>query len=292
MENILNLIGHTPLVRIKKLNPNPNVNIFAKLEGFNPTGSIKDRVALAIIEEAEKSGKLRKNRIIIEATSGNTGISLAMIGRIKGYRVKVVIPENIKPIKKKMLKIFGAEIISIKKQNWRDDAIKLTKELVKKNKNLIFLNQYENENNVRIHYQTTAEEILKQCHENRVSYIDVFIAGIGTGGTITGIGKRLKEIFPNIKIVGVQPKLGENIEGLKSLKEGYIPPILDLKIIDEIIEVSQKNALQTVEKLAKNEGILAGLSSGAIMFAGQKLAKKIKKGNIVVVFPDRGERYL
>ncbi|MCD6094317.1 cysteine synthase family protein [bacterium] len=292
MENILSLIGHTPLVKIKKLNPNPRVNIFAKLEGFNPTGSIKDRVALAMIEKAERLGKLTKNKTIIEATSGNTGISLTMIGRIKGYKVKVVIPENIQETKKKMLKIFGAKIISIKKEDWRNNAIKFTKELVKKNKNLVFLNQYENESNVGIHYQTTAKEILDQCNKNRSYCIDFFIAGIGTGGTITGIGRRLKEKFPNIKIIGVQPKLGENIEGLRSLKEGYIPPILNFKIIDEMIEVKEKDALQTMRELAKNEGIFAGASSGAVMFVVQKLAKKIKTGNTVVVFPDRGERYL
>ena len=281
--NILNFIGRTPLVKIE--------NIFAKLEGFNPTGSIKDRLALAMIEKAEKDGILTQGKTIIEPTSGNTGISLAMVGAIKGYKVKVVISENISETKKKMLKIFGAEIILVKESDWRDNAIKFTKELAKRD-NLILLNQYENEASVDTHYETTAKEILDQFDEKCSRQIDFFVTGIGTGGTITGIGRRLKEKFPNIKIIGVQPKLGENIEGLKSLKEGYTPPILDLKIIDKIVEVDEKDAIETAKKLAEIEGIFAGHSSGAAMFVAQKIAQKIPQSNIVTTFPDRGEKYL
>jgi cysteine synthase B len=287
--SILDTIGKTPLVEIKKLNPNPKVNIFAKLEGFNPTGSIKDRIALAMVEKAEKEGILTKSKTIIEPTSGNTGISLAMLGAIKGYKVKIVMPESMKPMKRKMIRGFSAEIILVKEEDWRDNAIKFTKNLVKKNKNLVLLNQYENEVNVRVHYETTSKEILEQMGDKKIDY---FIAGIGTGGTITGIGKRLKEKFPNIKIIGIQPKLGSKIEGLKSIKKGYIPPILNLKIIDKIVEVEERDAIFWQKELAEKEGVFVGLSSGIAMFIARKIAKKIKKGNIITIFPDRGEKYL
>ena len=303
--NILDLIGNTPLVKIvypvkcrfATISPEAKlsnkVNIFAKLEGFNPSGSIKDRLALAMIEKAEKKGTLSPGKTIIGPTSGNTGISLAMVGTIKGYKVKVVMPESISTMKRKMIEIFGGEIILVKERDWRNNAIKFTKEIVEKDKhNLVLLNQYEDEINIWVHYRTTAQEILDQCDEKGSGYINFFVAGIGTGGTITGVGKRLKEKFPNIKIIGVQPKPGKNIEGLKSLKEGYVPPILDLKIVDEIIEVEEKDAIETAKKLAKTEGIFVGHSSGAAMFVAQKIAQKIKNENIVTIFPDRGERYL
>ncbi|MCK4520443.1 cysteine synthase family protein [Candidatus Parcubacteria bacterium] len=278
---ILDFIGNTPLVKIG--------NIFAKLEGFNPTGSVKDRIALAMLVKAEKEGILTKGKTIIEPTSGNTGISLAMFGAIKGYKVKVVMPESMKIIKRAMIKVFGGEIILVKDKDWRDNAIKFTKGLAEKDKNLVMLNQYENEINVKVHYENTAKEILEQINNRSIDY---FIAGIGTGGTITGIGKRLKEKYPNIKIIGIEPKKGSNIEGLKSLKEGYVPPILDLKVIDKIIEVEEKDALFWQKKLAKEYGIFVGISSGAAMFLSQKFAQKNPNGTIVTIFPDRGEKYL
>ena len=287
--DILDAIGNTPLVKINKLNPNANVNIFAKLEGFNPSGSIKDRIVFAMIDKAKKQKILIKGKTIIEPTSGNTGISLAMFGVIKEYKVIIVMPENTNHIKKKMIEFFGAEIILVKEQDWREKAIEFTKKLAKKNKNLVILNQYENKQNPLAYYQTIGKEILEQIKNKEIDY---FIAGIGTGGTITGIGKRLKEKYPRIKIIGVQPKLGSYIEGLKSLKQGYVPPILDLKIIDKIYEVKKQEAVLWQKKLAKIQGIFAGISSGAAMFIAQKIAKTIKKGNIVTIFPDRGEKYL
>ena len=281
---ILDCIGNTPLVKIG--------NIFAKLEGFNPTGSVKDRIALAMLVKAEKQGILTKGKTIIEPTSGNTGISLAMLGAIKGYKVKVVMPESMKIIKRAMIKVFGGEIILVKDKDWRDNAIKFTKDLAKKDKNLVMFNQYENEINVKVHYENTAKEILEQMSEDRPRSIDYFIAGIGTGGTITGIGKRLKEKYPDIKIIGIEPKKGSNIEGLKSLKEGYVPPILDLNIIDKIIEVEEKDALFWQKELAEKQGIFAGQSSGAAMYIAQRIAQKNPQGNIVTIFPDRGEKYL
>jgi len=289
MQNILNTIGNTPLIKIKKLNPTPKVNIFAKLEGQNPTGSVKDRIALAMIEKAEKSGLLTKDKIIIEPTSGNTGISLAMIGAIKGYKVKLIMPESMSMERRKIIRAFGAGLILVKEKEWRDGAIKFTKDLARKDKNLVLLNQYENEVNIEAHYKSTGKEIIEQMKGKQ---IDVFVAGIGTGGTIIGVGKKLREKYPRLKVVGVQPKFGSKIEGLKSLKEGYIPPILDLNLIDEIIEVKEKEAFKMNKNLAQKEGIFVGPSSGAAMDVALKVAQKLKQGNIVVIFADRGEKYL
>jgi len=289
MQNILNTIGNTPLVKIDKLNPNPRVKIFAKLEGYNPTGSIKDRIALAMIEKAEKQGVLTQGKTIIEPTSGNTGIALAMVAAIKGYKLKIVMPESMSIERRQMIKAFGAELILVKPEDWRDAAIRFTKKLVEDNKDLVLLNQFENEVNFEAHYQTTGKEILEQMNGERIDY---FVAGLGTGGTITGIAKRLKEKFPDAKIIGIQPKAGSKIEGLKSLKDGYIPPIMDLNIIDEIVEVDQKDAFESVKKLAQKQGIFAGPSSGTALFISLEIAKKIESGNIVTIFPDRGEKYL
>ena len=316
MFNILDTIGNTPLVKIKNLNLNSKVhpvksdkvglsplkkgrvfnrvNIFAKLEGFNPTGSVKDRIALAMIEEAEKAGILTKGKTIIEPTSGNTGISLAMIGAVKGYKVKIVMPESMSIERRKMLNVFGVELILVKEEEWRDGAIKFAKELAKKDKNLVMLNQYENGLNSGSHYEITGREIIEQMDKYFAEYgkIDFFVAGIGTGGTITGIGKKLKEKYPDIKIVGVEPQPKTKIQGLKSLKEGYVPPILDLNIIDKKIIIEDNPAFEMTRNLARKEGIFVGISSGAAMFVAQKIAEKIPAGNIVTVFPDRGEKYL
>lgn len=289
MQNILDTIGNTPLVKIEKINPNPKVNIYAKLEGFNPTGSVKDRIALSMVEKAEKEGILKKGKTIIEPTSGNTGISLAMVGAMKGYKVKVVMPENMSIERRQMIKALGADLILVKREDWRDGAIKFTKDLANRDKNLVLLNQYENEANVQAHYEGTGKEIIEQMGEKK---IDIFVAGIGTGGTIVGTAKKLKERYPQLKVIGVQPKLGSKIEGLKSIKEGYIPPILDLNLIDEIIEVEEKEAFEMTKNLAQKEGIFVGPSSGAAVNVALKVAQKLKQGNIVVILPDRGEKYL
>jgi cysteine synthase B len=289
MQNILNTIGNTPLIKIEKLSPNPKVKIFAKLEGSNPTGSIKDRIALAMIEKAEKQGILVKGKTIIEPTSGNTGISFAMVSAIKGYKLIIVMPESMSVERRQMIKAFGAELILVKPEEWRDAAIKFTKSLVEKDSNLVLLNQFENEANFQAHYETTGKEILDQMNGEKIDYL---VAGLGTGGTITGIAKRLKERFPEIKVIGVQPKQGSKIEGLKSIKDGYVPPVMNLKIMDEIMEVDQKQAFESTRELAEKEGIFAGPSSGTALFVSQEIAKKIDSGNIVTLFPDRGERYL
>ena len=288
MKNILETIGNTPLVKIEKLNPNPRVNIFAKLEGFNPTGSVKDRIALAMVEKAERDGVLFKGKIILESTSGNTGISLAMVGAVKGYKVKIVMPEIMSIERQKILKAFGAELILVKKEDWRDAAIKFTKELAKKDKNLVLLNQYENEANVMAHYETTGKEILEQLKEKQ---IDIFVAGIGTGGTIMGVGRKLKEKYPNLKIIGVEPRVETEIEGLRSTEE-YLPPILNFKEIDQRIIIEDEDAFLTTKEIIKKEGIFVGISSGAALYVAIQKAKEMISGNIVVIFPDRGEKYL
>lgn len=287
MKNILDTIGNTPLVKIEKLNPNPKVNIFAKLEGFNPTGSVKDRIALFMVKKAEKEGILTKGKTIIEPTSGNTGISLAMVGAVKGYKVIVVMPETMSIERRKMIKAFGAELILVKEEEWRDGAIKFTKELVKKDKNLVLLNQYENEANVLAHYETTGKEILEQMGDKK---IDVFVAGIGTGGTIMGAGRRLREKYPDIEIVGVEPRIKTKIEGLRSTEE-YLPPILNLKEINQRVIVEDEEAFEMTREIIKKEGIFVGVSSGAALSVAIQKAKEMESGNIVVIFPDRGEKY-
>ena len=289
MKSILETIGNTPLVELRKINSNPRVKIFAKLEGQNPGGSIKDRVALAMIEKAEQDGFLIKDKTIIEASSGNTGIGLAMVGTIKGYKVKIIMPESASAERQKIIKNFGAELILIENKNWRSVAVKLIKNMVKKGENLVFLNQFVNNVNPKVHYEKTGKEIFEQMQGKT---IDILIAGIGTGGTITGIGKKIKEKFPQAKIIGVQPKLDSKIEGLKSIREEYTSPVLDLDLIDEITEINEQNALEMTGKLARIEGIFVGPSSGAAMFTTLKMAKELVRGNIVVIFPDRGEKYL
>lgn len=288
MKNILNTIGNTPLVKIEKLCPNPKVNIFAKLEGFNPTGSVKDRIALTMVEKAEREGILKKGKTIIEATSGNTGISLAMVGAVKGYKVKIVMPEIMSIERRKIIKAFGADLILVKKEEWRDGAIKFVKELAKKDKNLVFLNQYENKANVMAHYETTGKEILEQMGNKK---IDVLVCGIGTGGTIMGIGRKIREKYPDVKTIGVEPELETEIEGLRSTEQ-YLPPILNFKEINQRVIIKDKDAFITTREIIKKEGIFVGISSGAALYVAIQIAKEMNSGNVVVIFPDRGEKYL
>ena len=294
---ILDTIGSTPLVEITKLNTNPNVKILAKIEGSNPTGSIKDRISLAMIEYAEKTGQLTKGKTIIEATSGNTGIGIAMVAAIKGYKAIIVMPESMSEERRKMIKAFGAQLLLVKPEMWRDGATAMIKEMAANDKKLVLLNQFDNEQNCLAHYRTTGKEILKQVSGT----IDYFIAGLGTGGTITGISRRLRQKNPDLRVVGIQPYLGEKIEGLRSVKSGKIPKILEPclpcrdhkgSLIDIVIDIHEDDAFKTTRRLAQEEGIFVGASSGAAMYAALKYAKKIDKGTIVTLFPDRGEKYL
>lgn len=288
-DNILETIGNTPLVKINKLNPNKNVAIYAKIEGNNPTGSIKDRIALKMIEQAEAEGSLKKGKTIIEPTSGNTGIGLAMIGVVKGYDVEIVMSEAVSIERRKMIKAFGATITLTDAELGTDGAIHKARELVKNYPDKYFMpDQFSNEYNKLAHYKTTAEEILKETNGN----IDYFVSSIGTSGTIMGVGKALKEKNPNIKIVEAHPVKGHYIQGLKNMEEAIVPSIYDPSQIDETVMVGNEDAFELARQIVRHEGIFVGMSSGAAIFAAIEIARKIDSGTIVVVFPDRGEKYL
>jgi cysteine synthase B len=288
-ENILEAIGNTPLVRINHLNPNKNVQINAKLEGFNPTGSIKDRIALRMIEQAEAEGSLAKDITIIEPTSGNTGIGLAMIGSVKGYNVEIVMSSSVSVERIKMIRAYGAKVTLTDARLGTDGAIIKARELVRLNPEKYFMpDQFSNKYNNIAHYKTTGEEIWKQANGK----IDYFVSAIGTSGTIMGVGQALKENNPRIKIVCAHPVKGHYIQGLKNMEEAIVPSIYDPSKIDETIMVETEIAYETAREIIINEGIFVGMSSGAAMYAALKIAEKIKAGNIIVIFPDRGEKYL
>ncbi len=288
-ENILQTIGNTPLVKINRLNPNKNVNIFAKIEGNNPTGSIKDRIALKMIEQAEAEGSLVKGKTIIEPTSGNTGIGLAMIGVVRGYDVEIVMSSAVSVERIKMIESFGAKVTLTDANLGTDGAITKARELVKENPEKYFMpDQFSNKYNKIAHYKTTGEEIWKQTNGK----IDYFVSAIGTSGTIMGVGKALKENNPKIKIVCAHPVKGHYIQGLKNMEEAIVPSIYEPSEIDETIMVETEVAFEMARQIIKKEGIFVGMSSGAAMFAAIEVAKKIKSGVIVVIFPDRGEKYL
>ncbi len=288
-QNILETIGDTPLVQINKINPNPRVKISAKIEGVNPGGSIKDRIALNILNEAEEEGRLDREKTIIEATSGNTGIGLAMIGAIKGYKVTIVMSEAVSIERRKMINAFGADIVLTDKKLGTDGAIKKTRELVEKQPNKYFMpDQFSNKSNKSAHYKTTAEEIWQQTEGS----VDYFVSALGTSGTIMGVWKYLKEKNSDIKIVSAHPHKGHYIQGLKNMEEAIVPAIYDPEQIDETIIVESEKAFDTTRKIVKEEGIFVGMSSGAAMYAAQKISEKINHGNVVVIFPDRGEKYL
>jgi cysteine synthase len=288
--DVLDLIGNTPLVRINKLAGRNDATILAKLERQNIGGSVKDRIAKFMIESAEKEGKLTKDKIILEPTSGNTGIGLAIVAVVKGYKIKFVMSESVSEERKKILKIFGAEIILTPKEKGTDGAIEFAYELAKKEPEKYFMpDQFNNPANVLAHYETTAKEIIEQTGGR----IDMFIAPMGTTGTVTGTGKRLKEFNSKIKIVGVEPHLGHKLQGMKSLKEAYRPGIYNRKYLDEKVFIKDEDAYRTARDLALKEGLLVGMSSGAAMFVALQKAKELGKGKtIVVVLPDTGERYL
>ncbi len=288
-ENILKMIGNTPLVKINKLNPNKNVAIYAKVEGNNPTGSIKDRIALKMIEQAELDGSLVKGKTIIEPTSGNTGIGLAMIGVIKGYDVEIVMSKAVSVERKKMIRAFGATITQTDAELGTDGAIRKARELVKQNPEKYFMpDQFSNEYNKIAHYKTTAEEIMEETDGN----IDYFVSSIGTSGTIMGVGKALKEKYPDIKIVEAHPVKGHYIQGLKNMEEAIVPSIYDPSMIDLSIMVGNEDAFETARRIVSEEGIFVGMSSGAAMFAAIEVVRNIDSGTIIVIFPDRGEKYL
>ena len=288
-KNILQTIGKTPIIKIDKLHENKAINIYAKIEGVNPGGSIKDRIALKMIDQAEVEGKLTKEKTVIEATSGNTGIALAMIGAVRGYKVTVVMSSAVSKERQKMIKAFGAEIIFTSAELGTDGAIIKTKELVKKYPKKYFNpDQFSNQYNKIAHYETTAKEIWEQMEGK----IDYFVSSIGTSGTIMGIGKYLKEYNSKIKIISAEPERGHYIQGLKNMTEAIVPAIYDKKLLDEIIIINTEEAYEMTRQIVKKEGIFVGMSSGAAMLASLKIASQIKSGNIVTIFPDKGDKYL
>lgn len=288
-DSILDTIGNTPLVRINSLCKKGRVKIYAKVEGVNPTGSIKDRIALKMIEQAELAGTLKHGMNIIEATSGNTGIGLAMIGAIKGYGVTIVMSEAVSMERKRMIEAFGAKIILTPAENGTDGAIMKARSMIAQNRGLYFNpNQFSNEYNKIAHYKTTSEEIWQQS-EGKVTH---FVSSIGTSGTLIGVGMGLKEKNPNIKVIEAQPVKGHYIQGLKNLEEAIVPEIYDKSQIDQSIMIETEDAFAMTRRIILEEGIFVGMSSGAAMLAALEVANDITEGLIVVIFPDRGEKYL
>lgn len=286
-DNILDLIGNTPLIRLK------GENVYAKAEFLNPGGSIKDRVALAMLEGAERDGRLKPDSIIIEPTSGNTGIGVALVGRLKGYKVKIVMPESMSEERKKLIKALGAELILTSAEGGIGGAVEKVKQMAAADKRIFVPQQFENPDNPRCHYEQTAVELWRQMSGD----IACFVAGVGSGGTLQGVGKFLKEHKKDTKIVAVEPKnvsalLGHEpgLHQIQGIGDGFIPAVLDVSLVDEVLEVTDEDAIGTTRQLSSNFGLLVGISSGANVWAARQLAKKYK-GNIATVLPDRAERY-
>jgi cysteine synthase len=285
--SILDTIGNTPLVELKSFSPRPGVQIFAKLEGCNPSGSVKDRIAKMMIEEAEASGKIKPGSILLEPTSGNTGIALAMIARVKGYSFTAVMPDNVTQERRQMLELYGASIVYSDGAFGSNGAVKLAQELASKDDRYVMLYQYGNEANPRAHYEGTAVELIKDLPD-----LDVFVAGLGTGGTLTGNARRLKEYNPAIKVVAAEPLQGDGVQGLRNLEDGFVPPVLDQSLLDVKILVSARDAIRRTRQLKDQEGIFAGPSCGAALHAALRVASTMDRGKIVVILADGGWKYL
>jgi len=288
-KNILETIGNTPMVRINSLNPNPDVNIFAKLEGFNPSGSIKDRIAVKMVNQAEKDGRLRPGQTIIEPTSGNTGIGLAIAGIVKGYPVEIVMSEAVSMERRKIIRSLGGKVILTPAEEGTDGAIRLARKMVAENPDRYFMpDQFANAANYLAHYETTALEIWQQTGGE----IDYLVCSLGTSGTIMGLSRFLKQMKPSIRTVCAQPVKGHYIQGLKNMEEAIVPDIYDPSQIDVQELIESEDAIEMARQIIRKEGIFAGMSSGAAMLAAYRTASKISSGNIVVLFPDRAEKYI
>ncbi|MBI4823400.1 MAG: cysteine synthase [Nitrospirae bacterium] len=286
---ILDCIGNTPLARIEGINPNPKVKLYAKLEGNNPGGSVKDRIALYMIEQAEKNEALTNDKIILEATSGNTGIGLAMVSAAKKYRVKLTMPACVSIERRRVLEALGAELILSPSEEGTDGAIRLAHSIFSEEPDKYFMpNQFDSPANVLAHYETTGKEIIEQTN----GAITHFVSGMGTTGTLMGAGRRLKEFNKDILIIGVEPVLGHRIQGLKNMAESIVPKIFDPVRLDEKYTVNDDEAFDTTRRLAVKEGIFVGMSSGAAMHIALRLSSELKEGVLVVILPDRGDRYL
>lgn len=299
VNNVTELIGGTPLVRLNRIVPEGSAEVFVKLEYQNPGSSVKDRIAISIVEEAEKEGKLKPGDTIIEATSGNTGIGLAMVAAAKGYKSVIVMPETMSLERRNLLRAYGAELVLTPGAEGMNGAVKKAEELLKENPSYFMAEQFKNKANVKIHRETTGPEIVEAI-QSVGGTLDAFVAGIGTGGTITGTGEVLKEAFPAVKIVAVEPAASPILAGgkpgphkIQGIGANFIPEILDQEIYDEIIHIENDDAFETARQVAKEEGILSGISSGAAIRAGLQVAKQLGAGKrVVVIVPSNGERYL
>lgn len=288
-DHILGTIGSTPMVRINRLCPNPKVNIYAKLEGFNPTGSIKDRIALRMVESAEREGRLRKGHTIIEPTSGNTGIGLAIAGIVKGYPVEIVMSSAVSIERRKIIRSYGAKVILTPAEEGTDGAIRLARKMVAEHPDKYFMpDQFANAANYLAHYEKTAIEIWQQTD----GQIDYLVCAVGTSGTLMGLSRFLRTMKPDIKVVCAHPIKGHYIQGLKNMEEAIVPEIYNPSLIDVQEMIESEEAIEMARQIIAKEGIFAGMSSGAAMIAALRTAEKIEKGNIIVVFPDRAEKYL
>ena len=286
-ESILGLIGDTPLVGIHALSPNPDVKIYAKLEGQNPGGSAKDRIALKMVELAERDGVLAPGDTILEPSSGNTGIGLALVAKLRGYRLRIVMPDNVSPERRQLLEIFGAEVVLSPGEEGSNGGIRLAEKLAAEDPSLRMLFQYGNPANPLAHYEGTGPEILRDCPE-----VDVFVAGLGTSGTLMGVGKFLKEHKPGVQIVAVEPPAGELVQGLRSLDDGFVPPIFEGGILDRKLIVRPRQSIEWVRRLLEEAGVFAGISSGAAVAGAVKTAQQMESGTIVTLLPDGGWKYL
>jgi cysteine synthase B len=287
-DSILQTIGKTPLVRINRIWNHPNVEIWAKLEGCNPMGSVKERPALYIIEGAERDGSLRKGMTILESSSGNTGIGLALIGAIKGYPVTICMPQKVSIERRKILRAFGAEIVFTSEKGGSDEAWEIAEKLHRENPGKYFYaQQYSNRNNILSHYEGTANEIW----EDMKGEVDVVTVGLGTCGTIVGLSKRLKELKPEIRVIAIEPQRSHTQQGLRNMEDGRVPDLLDWKWIDDKVVVTDQAAYEYARRLMQEEGIFGGISSGTAMAGSVEVARKMKEGKLITIFPDRGEKY-
>ncbi len=285
--SLLDLIGSTPLVELQRISPKPAVRVFAKLEGQNPTGSIKDRVAVAMLDAAEASGELTPGHQLLEPTSGNTGISLALVARLRGHPLTCVVPANVTEERRRMLRLYGAEIVDSPPEEGSNGAVRLALELAARDPSFFMPFQYANEANPRAHYDGTGAEIAEALDR-----VDVFVAGLGTGGTLMGAGERLRESFPDVVVAAAEPLPGDEVMGLRSLADGYVPPILDVSKLDRKLLVTNEESVAGLRLLLDREGIFGGVSSGAVIHAALRLAEELDEGVVVCVLADGGWKYL